>query len=220
MYPRRLAPLAGALGVVLLLAGCATPRQSPSGQTPSTHAVGHPGLNEEAPDKSRVWTGQAPSDVAYAAEVLSALSSENEDITAGVSLTSDATMVEMYLTARGDSLRGAMRESLGEGFERIVRIVPVEYSTDDLRAAQEAIGDDLWDALGIVSLGADIENNALAIDVTPESWAEIADNVDVIVLDGSRQNQSLRVRSLGLNIVDVGVPMLVREGAEGVVASM
>ena len=214
MFIRRLEPLALAIGVSLLLAGCSGSGETPSDRGASTHVVGHPGENKQAPDRSRVWTGEAPSDVAYAAEVLSALASENEDVTGGVSLTSDATMVEIYVTERGDYLRDAMQDALGAGFERLVRIVDVEYSTNDLVAAQEAIGDDLWDALGIVSIGADIENNALAIDVTPESWAEIADNVDVIVLDGSRQSHSLRVRSLGLNVVDVGVPMLVRESAQ------
>ena len=200
MFIRRLEPLALAIGVSLLLAGCSGSGETPSDRGASTHVVGHPGENKQAPDRSRVWTGEAPSDVAYAAEVLSALASENEDVTGGVSLTSDATMVEIYVTERGDYLRDAMQDALGEGFERLVRIVDVEYSTNDLVAAQEAIGDALWDAL----INKDWQR----------LFVEIADNVDVIVLDGSRQSHSLRVRSLGLNVVDVGVPMLVRESAQ------
>ncbi len=70
------------------------------------------------------------------AEALSAVAEQNENHTGGVALTSDSTMVEASVTAGSDDVVSQMRQAVGENFDRLVRVVKVEYSTTELLAAR------------------------------------------------------------------------------------
>lgn len=165
-------------------------------------------------DRSRIWYGAASPEVERAAEALSNIAAENEHLTAGVSLTSDSSMVEIYLTRDGQSLVSTLRRAVGTKFDSLVRVIEVEHSTDDLLAAQIAITDEAWDDLEITQLAPDIENNALAVDIDIDRRESLSQGAEVIELAPDQSKTSRRALSPvpQIDVSTLGVPVLLREG--------
>lgn len=149
-----------------------------------------------------------------AAQALSDITSENEHLTAGVSLTSDSSMVEVYVTRDGQSLVSTMRDAVGKTFDTLVRVIEVEHSTDTLLAARSAITDQTWDDLEITQLAPDIENNALAVDLDVDKWESLSQGAEVIELTPDQGKASRRALSSvpQIDVSNLGVPVLLREG--------
>ncbi|PFG36257.1 hypothetical protein ATL41_0973 [Flavimobilis soli] len=165
-------------------------------------------------DRSRIWYGAASPEVERAAEALSNIAAENEDLTAGVSLTSDSSMVEIYLTRDGQSLVKTLRKAVGTKFDSLIRVIEVEHSTDELLAAQAAITDEAWDDLDITQLAPDVENNALAVDLDIDKWESLSQGAEVIELAPDQGKASRRALSPvpQIDVNALGVPVLLREG--------
>lgn len=155
-----MAALAVAAATALLTTGFA-----PSAGAVTDRTSEH-GINIENAEGERIWFGQISGDVEAASETLATLAAQHEDLTAGVSLTSDSRMIEVYVTSHGRRvLTSKMRRAVGSKFTKIVRVITVEHSTDELLRAQQSIPDATWESLNMTSVAPSVEHNGLVIGI-------------------------------------------------------
>ncbi|WP_156954011.1 hypothetical protein [Brachybacterium phenoliresistens] len=131
-------------------------------------------MNRTDEEGQRVWDG-APDPAMEAAATLPVqeLLWTRTDVFAGAALTSDGTMLEIFVTDDGAEVVDQARDLLGAEFDAYVRVAPVEHSWDELTAAQDAVfAGDGAEGLGIISAGIDIVGNHLDVGIDVEMDGE------------------------------------------------
>ena len=121
------------------------------------------GVNEVDANGERIWFGEASPELLAVADRIGEYIDAREDEFAGHSLTSDRTMVEVYVA--GGNGESDLRSLLSSEELALVRFVQVEHSLDDLLALQRDIVDSFGD--DFVSVSVDLESNSLGVSVPP-----------------------------------------------------
>ncbi|WP_311777040.1 hypothetical protein [Trueperella abortisuis] len=121
------------------------------------------GVNEVDANGERIWFGEASPELEAVADRIGEYIDAREDEFAGHSLTSDRTMVEVYVV--GGNGENDLRSLLSSEELALVRFVQVEHSLDDLLALQSDIVDSFGD--DVVSVSVDLESNSLGVSVPP-----------------------------------------------------
>lgn len=176
-----------------------------------------PGVDVTDEDGQRVWYGESSPDLDLVVARLGVHVEGSTDVFAGYSLTSDRTMVEIYVTnAEHPAVLAALHDA-GEGAP-LVRVVEVAHSADALSDAQNQIAASMGDESDIASVAAEVETNSLVVEVESSAVRSGLQNTPLIEVEPGERAPSGVDPVVSRVAHEHGVTVRVDQGADTDVA--